>query len=81
MSTSAWLDDYYGTAKKVLRPSIVTDGKYYAIVMLMVEDSMGFVLIRKNGKHGATPHEILHAGPAKDADFARMKARLTAIDK
>jgi hypothetical protein len=85
-NTPKWLSDYYGASCQYLNPIVVQEGKQWAIVRLMKAaktpgySSVGYVLIKKTGRHIATPHFSLHEGVAQEADLQRMQKALQEKD-
>lgn len=82
-SQPKWLTDYYGSDFDWLNPTVVQEGKTWAIVKLMKpassgspHSSIGHVLIRKTGRHIATPHISLHEGIPQVEDLKKMQDRL-----
>lgn len=78
-----WLKSYYGPeGLKNLSPEVVEEGKKYAIIKLLgaqppsTYSKVGFVLISKNGRYGASPQEALFEGMPDMNDFFKMKSRL-----
>ncbi len=83
-----WLQEYYGQDIDLLNPSVVKEGKTYAIVKIQKTDrvpgsysKVGYVLLRMTGRHIATPHVSLHEGTPTDADLSRMYATLLEYDE
>lgn len=76
-----WLTTYYGKWSRELHPSVVFDGKDFAIVRLTYPGKQAYVLVRKNGNHDASTHTVLHEGLAADGDYAKMRASLAAKDR
>lgn len=76
-----WLQTYYGTDwSSRLHPTVFRDGQEYAIVRLSDGAQVGFVLVRKNGRHGVTPQQSLHEGPPSAEDLDRMEKKLRQVD-
>jgi hypothetical protein len=79
--SDVWLKKYYDLAwRKRLNPSIVYDGKSFAVVRVTDESKIGFVLLQKTGRHGVTYAESLHEGVPQAADFIKMKEALKKAD-
>jgi hypothetical protein len=75
------LDRYYGKDVETLAPTIIFDGKQWAVVRITnAGGKVGYVLIKKAGKHNNSKSIPLHDGPAKPAEFAAMRARLLRED-
>ena len=72
----SWLDSYYGKDRKTFDPCVVMEGVKYAVVLIRKSakgsSSMGYVLLKKNGKHSVSPQKSLHEGVANRADMDRM---------
>lgn len=85
MSAVNWLQDYYGEDFKKLNPTVVFEGEYKAVVRLVKEpikgySGVGYVLIKKDGKHNASEWKSLHEGiPTQDVMDA-MKLTLQQED-
>lgn len=80
-----WLKDYYGKDFNSLSPLLVMDGNVVAVVKLTRKASRGFnrvgyVLIKKNGRHNASDHIVLHEGVASKEDLETMKRVLVSKD-
>jgi hypothetical protein len=81
MATAAWLDRYYGKDADSLNPTVIFDGKKLAVVRITnAGGKVGYVLLKKGGKHNNSKHISLHDGVAKPADFVAMRARLLRED-
>jgi hypothetical protein len=81
MPAITWLDKYYGKAISSFRPTTVFDGDHFAVVRVYSGRAVGYVLLKKAGKHNQTPAVPLHDGPADKADFAAMKKALDDADR
>lgn len=80
MKINNWLHSYFGERYDTLHPELVIDGRYYAIVRVKEPGYAGYILVRKNGKHSVTKHEVLFEGTPTPADFAKMRRRLSEVD-
>lgn len=81
-----WLANYYGEEFYKLNPIVVLDGKAFAVVRIVLKSgpsssSLGFVLIKKNGKHGVSEWKSLFEGVPNQAALDKMKAVLAEEDK
>lgn len=81
-----WLKDYYGARDfGLLGPLVEMEGETYAVVKLQRRStrgyaSVGYVLIRKRGKHNASEETPLHEGLASKDDLETMKRVLDQED-
>jgi hypothetical protein len=81
-----WLKDYYGGKDfGLLGPAVEIDGKTHAVVKLQRRASrgyasVGYVLIKKRGKHNASDELSLHEGLASKDDMTTMKKVLEQED-
>lgn len=81
-----WLKDYYGKAFNELTPDVVKEGRNYAIVRLIGSNknrafsAIGYVLVKKNGRHGATPHQSLYEGVPSLVEFQGMVDKLNQAE-
>lgn len=82
MSNDAWLKTYYSKEwLEKLKPVVYLDnGKEHAVVRVMGSSSTGYALVKKTGKHGATPQKHLHEGVLRSTDVARMVKELEKAD-
>lgn len=86
MSAPSWLQEYYGDQFSEYNPELIADTQHLAIVRITnpkknrAYSLVGYVLIRKIGRNGATPQESLFEGSPTLQDVAKMKARLTAAE-
>ena len=87
MSTPKWLKDYYGEQFDSFHPELIVDGRKFAIVRIyqpqasrQMYHSIGYVLLRKGGRHEGVSHQSLHEGVPNQADMDRMKAVLQKAD-
>lgn len=86
MSHPDWLKKYFGPQLKTMDPSVVEEGKKYAVVRIQDHNQsgafsrVGFILIQKNGKYGVTPHVSLFEGVPTSANLLMMKSRLEKQD-
>ena len=82
MSEHKWLDTYYGKDwMEKLSPRIVMNGRDNAVIKVTSGTAVGYVLIKKSGHHGVTPHESLHEGTPSDEDLHKMEKRLIDRDR
>lgn len=81
-----WLKEYYGGKDfGLLGPTVEMDGKTMAVVKLSRRSSrgyasVGYVLIKKRGKHNASSEIPLHEGLASKDDLETMKRVLDQED-
>jgi len=87
MPEPGWLEKYYGSRFKDLRPEVYMEGKRFAVVKVSSSgmrqspyDSVGYVLIQKDGKHCVTHYRSLHEGSLTQDDHDRMKKILEEAD-
>jgi hypothetical protein len=79
---STWLTSYYGEKwTKELHPSVVFDGKDFAVVRVTYPGKQSYVIVRKTSTHDASTHLVIHEGLANEGDYARMRAALAAKDR
>jgi hypothetical protein len=77
--TPEWLATYYGKYTPVLNPQVVIDGKKVAVVRLVKNEAprgfakVGYVLIRKDGRHHGGMQRSLHEGHATEEHMIRMQ--------
>ena len=76
-----WLKTYYGKDFPLFNPTIVLEGAKFAVVKLIRPtqrpySGMGFVLIKKTGRHNVSVQKSLHEGPINDEDYKRLQATL-----
>lgn len=88
MTAPKWLQDYYGNEIGAFNPEVVVDGRKHAIVKISragtkkaFYSSIGYVLLRKGGRHGASGHLSLHEGMANQQDLDRMLIALKKADE
>ena len=81
MPATTWLDRYYGKDISSFSPTVIFDGKNRAVVRIRSNRTVGYVLIKKSGKHNVTQQIPLHDGAASKADFEAMKRRLDTEDR
>lgn len=85
--TPEWLKLYYGKETETFNPQVVIDGKRVAVVKLVKTESprgfpkVGYVLIRKDGRHQGGMQLSLHEGLATEVDMERMKKVHVQEDK
>ncbi len=78
----SWLKTYYGKDFEKFSPSIVKEGKKWAVVKLNRSSpakgfsSIGYVLIQRNGTHSSSPYLSLHEGVPSTGDMSEMLALL-----
>lgn len=78
MSKPKWLNDYFGSELEKYAPTVVLDGARVAVLRIQNAElpkefrSVGFILVRKNGRFDASTHKSLHEGIASAADMERM---------
>lgn len=81
-----WLQQYYGPDFDLLNPAVVQEGQDWAIVRLQKQgktpgfSNIGYVLIRKLGRHTLTPHISLHEGVADETHLQKMQQTLAEHD-
>jgi hypothetical protein len=79
MTTPEWLKTYYGKQTETFNPQVVIDGSKYAVVRLTKTEAprgfskVGYVLIRKDGRHVGGAQRSLHEGLANQDHLERMK--------
>lgn len=82
-----WLQEYYGKDFDFLNPTVFEEGPTHAIIRLQKTtsirgagdySSVGFVMIKKNGRHVMTTHVSLHEGIPTVEDAKRMSDALKA---
>lgn len=77
-----WLKKYYGKDFEKFSPSVVKEGKKWAVVKLNRSNpakgfsSIGYVLIQKHGTHASSPYLSLHEGVPTTDDMSEMLALL-----
>lgn len=82
MNEPAWVKTYFGKKVKDLSPTVVEEGKRYAIVRIQDMgqkgefSKVGFILVLKNGRYGASPHDSLFEGSPTVVDLFTMKNKL-----
>lgn len=80
--TAEWVKKHFGKKEKTLTPSVVEEGKKYAIVRIQdmaqkgAFSKVGFILVLKAGRYGISPHESLFEGVPTVPDLFNMKNRL-----
>lgn len=78
----SWLKNYYGEAlATTLNATVIMERDSHAVVRICDKGKFGYVLVKKYGRHSATPHESLHEGVAGVADMERMKKRLEDVER
>lgn len=84
----SWLKKYYGSDFESLKPELIKEGKFKAIVRLSskkdaksLHPSVGYVLVKKNGNHETSPYLVLHEGLASPEDMATMLSVLLQEDE
>jgi hypothetical protein len=80
MADTTWLKKYYGPWFDKLRPTVIMDGKYNAVVRVAHVGASAYVLIQKGGSHEKTPHTILLERVPGPADYTRMREALVVAD-
>lgn len=86
MSFASWLKKYYSPNEiGALNPSVVLDGKNYAVVKLTVGSGKGtakvaYIGVRKAGRNGVSDHTPLWEGPASPAAELRFREWLIKAD-
>jgi hypothetical protein len=86
MSFASWLKKYYSPNEiGALNPSVVLDGKNYAVVKLTVGSGKGtakvaYIGVRKAGRNGVSEHTPLWEGPAYGAADKLFKDWLAKAD-
>jgi hypothetical protein len=82
-----WLKNYYGNAIDSFNPVVVSEGNRFAIVRIVAEankklghSQLGYVLLKKSGRHMATPHKSLHEGVAGADELLKMQKALEAAE-
>lgn len=83
----SWLKSYYGSEFETLNPSIVKEGKQFALVHLKASEkqgvgrsSYGYVIIKKSGNHQGSPYIPLAEGAVDSTKMAEMVRRLEKED-
>lgn len=77
-----WLKRYYGSDLETLNPSIVFEGKKFAVVCLKRSStlrdhsSIGYVLIKKTGRHNASIQQSLSEGVPSAEKMVSMRSAL-----
>jgi hypothetical protein len=74
-----WLRAYYGSEWPSFSPSVVREGKRFAVVRITdtsqkgaTFSKVGYILLRKTGKHGQTKERPLHEGVPTRPDLDKM---------
>lgn len=89
MAIPTWLIHYYGKDFKKFNPTLVSQGKRWAIVRVQGSkdkeskagfSQVGYILIKVNGKHNISEHVSLHEGQASESDMERMTKVLSERD-
>jgi hypothetical protein len=85
MAAPRWLKEYYGKDFEKFQPTVVMEGRTQAVVKLTQSASrgysgLGYVLVKKRGKHNASQHLVLHEGVASKEDLNTMKHVLSQKD-
>jgi hypothetical protein len=86
MSFASWLKRYYSPNEiGALNPSVVLDGKNYAVVKLTVGTGKGvakvaYIGVKKAGRSGVSEHTPLWEGPATKQAEALFREWLTKAD-
>lgn len=79
-----WINDYYGADVRKLKPTVFLEGKRFAVVRLQNEVKsqifVGYVLVKKSGKHNVSEEKPLHDGYLTDTALTKMKLELTKAD-
>lgn len=83
--SARWLPRYFGSKyMEQLQPTIVFDGVDMAVVKIRAQDKLssglsrnGYILVKKNGSHDASPHKSLFEGTPTRADMDAMKKALS----
>lgn len=79
-----WVNEYYGASTRNLKPTVFLDGKKFAVVRVQNEHqnkiNVGYVLIRKSGKHNVSDEQPLHDGMLTDSTLTKMKLELSKAD-
>ena len=76
-----WLQHYYGDSFEKFSPTVVQEGKFWAIVRIVRDASLAYVLVKKKGSHAATPHIPLFQGTPTADDITRMQGILFNKDR
>lgn len=76
-----WLRRYYGTYFESFAPTVVMEGKFWAVVRIVHEGSMAYVLVKMKGNHEITPHVPLFKGTPNADDVTRMQEILFNKDR
>lgn len=76
-----WLKNYYGKSFETFDPTVIQEGKFKAIVRIVKDGSLAYVLVRKKGTHEASPHVPLFQGTPNADDITRMQNILFNEDR
>ena len=81
-----WLKRYYGKDYLRLNPTIVKEGKKFAVVRIQRSaekgfSAFGYVLIKKSGSHDISPYQSLFEGLASPMDLTDMLDTLRRKEK
>lgn len=74
----SWLETYYGKDFDKFQPTVVFEGKRWAVVRLSRNapqkgySSVGYVLIQKRGTHASSVYVPLHEGVATQTQLDEM---------
>ena len=86
--TPKWLKDYYGKNFDSFKPEVFLDGNKFAVVKIsgqadksLGHSNIGYILVNKSGRFGATPHRPLYEGVAGALQLQLMKQALATTDK
>jgi hypothetical protein len=83
MADNGWLRTYYGKDFDAFNPTVLIEGKKFAVVRLLGNNApaIAYVLIKKNGRHNASSQQSLYEG-AIDADvMEKLKSALTRAEQ
>ncbi len=86
MSAPQWLQEYYGSQFSTYNPEVVAETTHMAVVRISNPKKnrgynlIGYVLIPKIGRHGASDQASLFEGSPTVQDMATMQAKLAAAE-
>jgi hypothetical protein len=68
-----WLTRYYGKHFDRFSPTVIMEGKFWAIVRINKEGTVAYVLVKRKGNHESTPHVPLFQGNPTADDITKMQ--------
>lgn len=86
MTQHAWMRKYYTPEELAsLNPSVLMDGKQYAVLKLTMGTGKGvarvaYIGVKKSGRNGFSSHEPLWDGPASSDIMKTFRAWLEKAD-